>query len=135
MFLGPHNDWLLCGPRWSLSGPEILGPHNDQMVWSLSGPGRCLVLLHRFASYFTISGLSTFHSAVSTMKINCRFRFFLCLFVENTNLGAIADCKTLHFFQISANLPARVLVRVPLQRLSQTIAETWNELLLMQMCS
>ncbi len=24
-----------------------LGPHNDQIVWSLCGPGRCLVLLHR----------------------------------------------------------------------------------------
>ncbi len=32
---------------WLLSGPEILGPENDQIVWSLSGPGRCLVLLHR----------------------------------------------------------------------------------------
>ena len=26
-------------------GPEILGPHNDLGVWSLSSPGRCLVLL------------------------------------------------------------------------------------------
>ncbi len=41
MCLGPHNDQPLCGPRWSLSGPEILGPENDQIVWSLSGPGRC----------------------------------------------------------------------------------------------
>ncbi len=47
MCLGPHNDWSLSSPRWSLSGPEISGPHNDQIVWSLSGPGRCLVLLHR----------------------------------------------------------------------------------------
>ena len=45
--LGPHNDWSLSSPRWSLSGPEISGPENDQIVWSLSGPGRCLVLLHR----------------------------------------------------------------------------------------
>ncbi len=37
----------LSSPRWSLSGPEISGPENDQIVWSLSGPGRCLVLLHR----------------------------------------------------------------------------------------
>ncbi len=49
MCLGPQNDWSLSSPRWSLSGPEISGPHNDQMVWSLSGPGRCLVLLHRVA--------------------------------------------------------------------------------------
>ncbi len=33
-----------------LCSPEILGPHNDLGVWSLSGPGRCLVLLHRDAS-------------------------------------------------------------------------------------
>ncbi len=32
---------------WSLSGSEISGPENDQIVWSLSGSGRCLVLLHR----------------------------------------------------------------------------------------
>ena len=28
-------------------GPESLGLHNDLGVWSLSGPDRCLVLLHR----------------------------------------------------------------------------------------
>ncbi len=33
--------WSLSSPRWSLSGPEISGPENDQIVvwsWSLSGP-------------------------------------------------------------------------------------------------
>ncbi len=56
---GPDNDRTifptsLCGPKisgphnnWSLPGPEISGPENDQIVWLLSGPGRCLVLLHR----------------------------------------------------------------------------------------
>ncbi len=34
-------------PGRSEPGPEILGPRNDLGVWSLSGPGRCLVLLHR----------------------------------------------------------------------------------------
>ncbi len=44
---GPHNNWSLSRPRWSLSGPEISELENDQIVWSLSGPGHCLVLLHR----------------------------------------------------------------------------------------
>ncbi len=56
MCLGPHNDQSLCGPSWSLSGPEISGPHKDQIVWSLSGPGRCLVLLHRVPSAETCKG-------------------------------------------------------------------------------
>ncbi len=42
---GPDNDRTIFPT--SLCGPEILGPHNDHGVWSLSGPGRCLVLLHR----------------------------------------------------------------------------------------
>ncbi len=42
-----HNGKIPPSPRWSLPGPEISGPENDQIVWSLSGPGRCLVLLHR----------------------------------------------------------------------------------------
>ncbi len=65
---GPDNDRTifptsLCGPkifrtrqqlpRWSLSGPEISGPENDQIVWSFSGPGRCLVLLHRDKFFVT----------------------------------------------------------------------------------
>ncbi len=40
-----HNGKTPPSPRWSLPGPEISGPENDQIVWSLSGPGRCLVLL------------------------------------------------------------------------------------------
>ncbi len=43
---GPGSD-LLGSPGRSEPGPEILGPHNDLGVWSLSGPDRCLVLLHR----------------------------------------------------------------------------------------
>ncbi len=46
-YLGLDNDWLFSSPRQSLPGPEISGPQNNQIVWSLSGPGRCLVLLHR----------------------------------------------------------------------------------------
>ncbi len=35
-------------------GPEIFGPQHDQIVWSCSGPGRALVLLHRIhTSIFT----------------------------------------------------------------------------------
>ncbi len=45
-FSGPGSN-LPGSPGWSEPGPEILGPHNDLGVWSLSGPGRCLVLLQR----------------------------------------------------------------------------------------
>ena len=45
---GPDNDRTIFPT--SLCGPKISGPENDQMVWSLSGPGRCLVLLHRARS-------------------------------------------------------------------------------------
>ncbi len=45
---GPDNDrTIFPNSVWLFSGPEISGPDNDQIVWSLSGPGRCLVLLHR----------------------------------------------------------------------------------------
>ncbi len=45
---GPDNDRTIFPT--SLCSPEISGPENDQIVWSLSGPSRCLVLLHR--NYF-----------------------------------------------------------------------------------
>ncbi len=36
---GPHNDWSLSSPRWSLSGPEISGPEKVVVwSWSLFGP-------------------------------------------------------------------------------------------------
>ncbi len=42
---GPDNDHTIF--LMSLCGPKISGPENNQIVWSLSGPGCCLVLLHR----------------------------------------------------------------------------------------
>ena len=43
---GSDSD-LPGSPARSEPGPEILGPHNDLPVWSFSGPGRALILLHQ----------------------------------------------------------------------------------------
>ncbi len=48
---GPDNNRTIFPT--SLCGPKFSGPENDQIVWSLSGPGRCLVLLHRASKMLT----------------------------------------------------------------------------------
>ncbi len=80
--LGPHNDWSLSSPRWSLSGPEISGPENDQIVWSLSGPGRCLVLLHRNSLHPHPKKWSEYFFQIESDIVSDRFYLFLFVCVQ-----------------------------------------------------
>ncbi len=79
-------------PRWSCCS-EISGQENDLVVWSCSGPGCALVLLH----WFWILNSSVFY-CIWTFYHKVIFNFYILQKITNLEWNSGYRCQVLHIY-------------------------------------